>query len=190
MARSHLTQGQRLEIARERATGVPARDLAARFQVTPQTINATTRRLREAPAVRDGGTCVLSVRVSDRELRALDATIVRYGLSRSAALKRLVGAAGGVLAPDTEGAQGLMQLGAAVNRIGGNLNQVARACNEARLKGERLPYTAQAHAEVRAAVALVLEVVAQVQQLARSRRGQLDVVVGQALGGEDRGASA
>lgn len=186
MPRRRLTQGQRLEIARERADGVAVAELAARFEVSRQTIHAATRQLRDAPAVQGADTQAIGVRVSSRALRDFDVAIGRHGLTRSEALKRLMGAAGTMLAPDDDSAEGLRQLGAAVNRIGGNLNQIARACNEARLKGQRLPYTAQSHAEVRAAVAVVLEVVAQVQQMARSRRGQLDVVVGQALKGEVR----
>ncbi len=176
-----LTFGQRLEIAREHARGVSPQELAARFGVSRQTIHATVRAYRDAPAVQDAGTRVVGVRVSPRRMQAFEAAIARYGLTKSEALKRLMDAAGTLLAPDQDVAQRLQRLGAEVNRIGLNLNQVSRACNEARQKGQRIPYTAKSHAEVRAAVELVVEVVGQVSQMARGQRGQLDVAVAAAL---------
>lgn len=190
MPRRRLTQGQRLEIARERAKGARTQDLAARFEVSPQAINAVVRQLKAAPAVADAGTYVVSVRLSERELRAFEVTIGRFGLTRSEALKRLVRSASGTLALDEDASDRLKRLGAEVNRIGLNLNQVARACNEARQMGQRIPYTAKSHAVVRAAVELVADVVGQVQQMARSRRAQLDVVVAEALRNEGDGEPA
>ena len=84
---------------------------------------------------------------------------------------------------DEEVAEGLHQLAGEVQRLGANLNQIARACNEARQRGERLPYTAEAHAQTRAAVELVWTVVGQVNQMAGGRRGQLDAAVAAALRG-------
>jgi Bacterial mobilisation protein (MobC)/Ribbon-helix-helix protein, copG family len=172
-----LTEGQRLEIARARARGVPAQDLAARFGVSRQTIHATARRLGDAPQAASGGTRVVGVRVSDQELRRFDAIIGRHGLSRSEAIKRLMRGVGELFVAEGDEAERLKQLGTAINRVGGNVNQIAKACNEARLKGQPLPYTAEAHAEVREALALAFEIADQVRQLADSRRASLSVAV-------------
>ncbi len=176
-----LTKHQRVEIAREHARGVSPQELAARFGVSRQTVHATVRSWRDAPAVMDAGTQVVGVRVSQRRMQAFEAGIAQYGLTKSEALKRLMDATTTVLVPNQDVAEQLRRLGAEVNRIGGNLNQVSRACNEARQKGQKLPYTAQSHAEVRAAIRVVFEVAAQVGQMARGQRGQLDVAVAAAL---------
>ncbi|TNC66267.1 HTH domain-containing protein [Rubellimicrobium roseum] len=183
MPTRRLTESQRREIVRERGRGVPAQDLAARFGVSRQTIHATLRQGQGRPA--EVGTQVVAVRVSERELRQFEVALSRHGLTRSAALKRMMRTAGDLLAPDEAGAQALKELGAAINRLGGNVNQIARACNEARLLGHPLPYTAQSHAEVREALRVVFEVADQIQALARSRRSQLDVRVVDAFREED-----
>ncbi len=176
-----LTPHQRIEIDREHARGVSPQELAARFGVSRQTVHATVRSWRDAPAVMDAGTQVVGVRVSRRRLQAFEAAIAQHGLTKTEALKRLMFAAGTLLAPDPESAERLRRLGAEVNRVGLTLNQLSRACNEARLKGQPIPYTATSHAEVRAAVELVVEAVGQVSQMARGRRGQLDGAVAAAL---------
>ena len=179
---SRLTDTQRQEIVAERGRGVAARELAARFGVSRQTIHATARARREAVPAGEGRSRVLSLRVSDPDLQSFDAAVSRHGLTRSEAMKRLMRAAGGLLALDDEATEGLQRLQAAINRVGGNVNQIARACNEARLRGQPLPYTAGAHAEVREALALVFEVSAQVRAMAQGRRARLDVAVAVALG--------
>ncbi len=50
-------------------------------------------------------------------------------------------AANDILRPDEDMADALRALSAALNRVGNNVNQVARRLNEAKLKGARLPYT-------------------------------------------------
>lgn len=86
-----------------------------------------------------------------------------------------------VLVPDQDTAQPLKRLGAEVHRIGGNLNQTSRACNEARLSGHRIPYTERTHAEVCAAIDVMIQGVGQISQMARGQRGQLDVAVATAF---------
>lgn len=183
MMNSRLTEAQRREIAVERARGVPAQDVAARFGVSRQTIHATVRAGQDARPAGDVRSRVLSLRVSDRDMRSFDAAVSRHGLGRSEAMKRMVRAVGGLLALDDGATEGLQQLQAAINRVGGNVNQIARACNEARLRGQPLPYTAGSHAEVREALALVFEVSRQVRAMAQSRRAQLDVAIGVAFKG-------
>ena len=67
--------------------------------------------------------------------------------------------------------------------MGNNVNQVARRLNEAKLKGERLPYTAASHAEIRGLAGLVFDMADQVQELFRARRRALDLEVTEALRG-------
>lgn len=93
-----------------------------------------------------------------------------------------------VLAPDEGVAEGLVILAGEVHRLGGNLNQVAHACNEARVQGQPLADTAESHAQVRAAVDVIWTVVGQVRQMAFGLRGQLDLRVTAALRTEGSGA--
>jgi len=63
------------------------------------------------------------------------------------------------------------------------VNQIARRLNEAKLKGERLPYTSASHAEIRDLAVLVFDMADQIQEMFRARRRTLDVEVTKALAG-------
>lgn len=184
MTARRLTAEQRQTIVREHAKGVLAQALAERFSVSRQSVHAILRRAQDAAAVMGTQTRVVGVRVTDKDMRSFDAALARLGLGRSEAVKRMMRAVSGLLALDDESTQGLNQLSAAVNRMGGNVNQIARACNEARLRGEPLPYTAQTHAELREAAALMFDVSTQVRALARGRRTQIDAVLSDTFQGE------
>lgn len=186
MPRLLLAPGQRLEIARERQRGVEAQELAKRFGVSRQTIHAVVRQLRGAPNVETEGTRTFGVRVTHRELRQFDAAVGRHGLTRAEAVRRLMLAVGDVFVANEEEADRLRQLGVALNKTGTNVNQIARACNEARLRGQPVPYTAQAHAEVREVLAIAFAVADQVRQLAESKRATVKLTVTAALQGGSR----
>ena len=188
MPRSALTQAQRLEIARERQRGVSAQALAARFGVTRQTIHAVLRQVRGAPAADGGPTRSFSVRSTDADLRRFDAAIGRHGLTRAEALRRLMLAVEEVFVANEAEAEGVRRLGVALNKMGTNVNQIAKACNEARLKGQAIPYTAQCHAEVREALSLAFSVADQVRQLADGKRARVTAAVAGALGGGTDGS--
>lgn len=55
-------------------------------------------------------------------------------------------------------------ISAALNRVGNNVNQVARRLNEAKLKGERLPQTPASHTEIRDLAVLVFDMADQIQE--------------------------
>ncbi|WP_425074128.1 plasmid mobilization relaxosome protein MobC [Sagittula sp. S175] len=59
----------------------------------------------------------------------------------------------------------MRSLGAALNRVGNNVNQVARRLNEARVPGERPSYPASSHHDVRALAGLVFDLADQVQEM-------------------------
>ncbi len=63
-------------------------------------------------------------------------------------MRCLMLAADDLLRPDEGMTDELKGMSAALNRVGNNVNQVARRLNEAKLKGERLPYTPASHAEM------------------------------------------
>jgi hypothetical protein len=90
-------------------------------------------------------------------------------------------AADDLLRPDESMTDELRGLSAALNRVGNNVNQVARRLNEAKLKGERLPYTPASHAEIRDLAVLVFDLADQIQEMFRGRRRVLDLEVTKAL---------
>jgi hypothetical protein len=127
---------------------------------------------------------VIGIRVSARDLRGFDAALGRRGIAhRSDAMRRLMLAADDILRPDEEMTEELRAMSAALNRVGNNVNQIARRLNEAKLRGEPLPYTAASHAEIRDLAGLVFDMADQIQELSRARRRSLDLSVTKALSG-------
>ena len=125
-----LTEVERLHIAKERSEGVSARELASRYGVSTVSVynavhHASGRRISNGSRTR-----VLNLRVSEAELRAFDASLSRRGIThRTDALRRFVMAADGFLAPDEHMTDELRSLCAALNRVGNNINQIARTLN-------------------------------------------------------------
>lgn len=179
-----LTDQERRQIVRERAKGVAVRDLAIALKVSPKTVYNVLGRGRSAISANDSRTRVLTMRVTDRDLHGFDAVLARYGIAhRSDAVRCLILAADDLLRPDEDMTAELRSLSAALNRVGNNVNQVARRLNEAKLKGERLPYTPASHAEICDLAVLVFELADQIQEMFRARRRVLDLEVTRALAG-------
>ena len=179
-----LTDQERLQIVRERAKGFAVRDLATALKVSPKTVYNVLSHGRSAVSANDSRTRVLTMRVTERDLRGFDAALSRRGIAhRSDALRCLMLAADDLLRPDDGMTDELRGLSAALNRVGNNVNQVARRLNEARLKGERLSYTPASHAEIRDLAVLVFEMADQIQEMFRARRRALDLEVTKALAG-------
>tara|TARA_Y100000815_G_scaffold121100_1_gene109289 strand:- start:564 stop:1151 length:588 start_codon:yes stop_codon:yes gene_type:complete len=179
-----LTDEERSKIVRERAKGVPASDLAVRFRVSPKTIYNVLSHGRSVKSANGSRCRVLTIRVSEADLRRFDAALSRRGIAhRSDAMRRLMLAAEGVFLPDDEMCDELRNLGAALNRVGNNVNQIARRLNEAKVRGERLSYPASSHRDVRALAGLVFDLADQVQEMSRARRSLLDLEISSALAG-------
>lgn len=179
-----LTENERLSIARERAEGVPVQELATRYGVSRVSIYNAANHGTDRQAANASRSRVIGVRVSDRDLRGFDAALARRGIAhRSDAMRCLMLAANDILRPDEAMTEELRAMSAALNRVGNNVNQVARRLNEAKLRGERPPYTAASHAEIRELAGLVFDMADQIQELFRARRRALDLEVTKALAG-------
>ena len=179
-----LTDQERRQIVRERAKGVSVSAISAALKVTPKTVYNVLSRGRSAVSANDSRTRVLTLRVTDRDLRGFDAALARRGIvHRSDAMRCLMLVADDLLRPDEGMTDELRNLSAALNRVGNNVNQVARRLNEAKLKGERLPYTSARHAEIRDLAVLVFDMADQIQEMFRARRRVLDLEVTKALAG-------
>ena len=179
-----LTDQERRQIVRERAKGVSVSAISAALKVSPKTVYNVLSRGRSAVSANDSRTRVLTMRVTDRDLRGFDAALARRGIAhRSDAMRCLMLAADDLLRPDEGMTDELKGMSAALNRVGNNVNQVARRLNEAKLKGERLPYTPANHAEIRDLAVLVFDMADQIQEMFRARRRELDLEVTKALAG-------
>ncbi len=179
-----LTETERLNIAQERLQGVAAGDLATRYGVSLKSVYNAANHAADRQTANGSRPKVIGVRVSPKELQRFDAALSRHGVvHRSDALRCLILAADDILRPDEGMADELRSLSAALNRVGNNVNQVARRLNEAKIKGERLPYTAASHAEIRDLAALVFDMADQIQEMFRGRRRVLDLEVTKALVG-------
>jgi hypothetical protein len=179
-----LTDQERRQIVRERAKGVSVSAISAVLKVSPKTVYNVLSRGRSAVSANDSRTRVLTMRVTDRDLRGFDAALARRGIAhRSDAMRSLMLAADDLLRPDEGMTDELRGMSAALNRVGNNVNQVARRLNEAKLKGERLPYTPASHAEIRDLAVLVFDMADQIQEMFRARRRELDLEVSRALAG-------
>ena len=179
-----LTETERLSIAKARAEGVPVRELATRFGVSRVSIYNASNHGTERQEANVSRSRVIGIRVSARDLRGFDAALGRRGIAhRSDAMRRLMLAADDILQPDEEMTEELRTMSAALNRVGNNVNQVARRLNEAKVRGERPPYTAANHAEIRELAGLIFDMADQIQQLFRGRRRALNLDVTKALAG-------
>jgi len=179
-----LTETERLNIAQERLQGVAAGDLATRYGVSLKSVYNAANHTADRQTANGSRPKVIGVRVSPKELQRFDAALARHGVvHRSDALRCLILAADDILRPDEDMTDELRNLSAALNRVGNNVNQVARRLNEAKLKGERLPYTPASHAEIRDLAVLVFDMADQIQEMFRGRRRALDLEVTKALAG-------
>ena len=179
-----LTENERLSIAKARADGVSVRELATRYGVSRVSIYNASTHGTERQEANVSRSRVIGIRVSARDLRGFDAALGRRGIAyRSEAMRRLMLAADDILRPDEDMTEELRTMSAALNRVGNNVNQVARRLNEAKVRGERPPYTAASHAEIRELAGLVFDMADQIQQLFRARRRALDLDVTKALVG-------
>lgn len=179
-----LTETERLNIAQERLQGVAAGDLATRYGVSLKSVYNAANHAADRQTANGSRPKVIGVRVSPKELQRFDAALSRHGVvHRSDALRCLILAADDILRPDEGMTDELRGLSAALNRVGNNVNQVARRLNEAKIKGERLPYTAASHAEIRDLAVLVFDMADQIQEMFRGRRRALNLEVTKALAG-------
>jgi len=179
-----LTDQERRQIVRERAKGVSVSAISAALEVSPKTVYNVLGRGRSAVSANDSRTRVLTMRVTDSDLRGFDAALARRRIAhRSDAMRCLMLAADDILRPDEGMTDELRGLSAALNRVGNNVNQVARRLNEAKRKGDRLPYTPTSHAEIRDLAVLVFDMADQIQEMFRARRRTLDLEVTKALAG-------
>lgn len=133
--RRRLSLEARQELVRRLRAGAAMQALAIEFGVD----RSTVRRLRDRDVRRSGtgttGGEVLTTRVAATEAQALDALIAWRGYrSRSEGLRAMIRAGLGFLEFSAEENGQLDELTRALNKVGVNVNQMARLANSGRLQ--------------------------------------------------------
>lgn len=181
-ASRRLTDAERQSIAKARASGTSAATLADHFGVSLKTIYNAANRATARQKANGSRARVIGLRLSPAELQHFEATLARRGIAhRSAALRRLLLVASDVFSPDDTAAAALRDLSAGLNRVGNNVNQIARRLNEAKLRGTPVTWRLQDQDATRALAALIFDLADQIQDLSRARRRALALVIDQAL---------
>lgn len=182
MPRRRLTREERLAIVRDRAKGVSHQAIADRYGVTTRAIYYVLRTEKERQRESSTRNRVVTVTLSEDELRAFDAVLAKQNIaSRSDGLRRLIQAANGLFIPDDQLGAELAGFRAALNRVGNNVSQIAKRMNEAANKGMRPPFSKSSLEQVRALAGFVLDFADQVHLLAQRRQSEMDLRVRSAL---------
>lgn len=117
--------------------GATVKAVAAHFGVHVSTIYALRNDRGHGHSKPDRASHVVTLRLSDEEMRALDGFVVAAGLpSRTAAVRSLIRAATGFLELRREEYLDLSEVRSELKAQGRNLNQIARALNKAAFKGQ------------------------------------------------------
>jgi len=138
--------------------------------------------MRQLQIERGSRTETVVCRVSPSELAVFDERLRATGLhNRSAALRTVIQSVGGMAAPDAELAEALNAMKAALNRVGNNVSQIARRMNDAKNRGQALPFHEMEHAEIRHLAGMVLDFADEIALMARSRRSTLELTISNEL---------
>lgn len=189
MSRSkRLTDAQRMEIVREAAEGVTGAELAARFGVTPRTIQYTLKSDAERQADTAVPTAAISLKVTQGELAALDKVLAAAGIeTRSEGLRRLIQAAGGVFVPDAQLAAEMARYRAVLHEVGNGVTQIAKQMQKANGRGQGATGGVNAEfselrlAQMRSLARFILDSADEIDLLVRRRRDAMQLEASTAL---------
>jgi uncharacterized protein Yka (UPF0111/DUF47 family) len=84
-------------------------------------------------------------------------------------------------APDAELAEALTAMKGALNKVGNNVSQIARRMNDAKNRGQSLPFSETDHAEIRHLAGMVLDFADEVALMADGRRSTLELKISDEL---------
>lgn len=181
MARK-LDHTTRQTIAKKVREGVRPELLAREYGVTVRTVYRCAQFMREMQAERESRTKTVVCRVSPADLALFDEKLSEAGIrNRSAALRNVIRNVGGMAAPDAELAEALLTMKGALNRVGNNVSQIARRMNDAKNRGQNLPFNETDHAEIRHLAGMVLDFADAVALMAEGRRRTLELEIADEL---------
>ena len=177
-----LTEAERTEIVRTAADGAPTSALAARFGVTPRTIQSTLRRDEERRRDTHVRTAGVSVTLTLAEVEAFDAVLAEAGIAtRAEGLRRLVQAAGGTFVPDARLAAEMARYRSALHEVGNGVVLLARRMSRAGRSGQGAGQGGGVEipglqlAQVRALARFILDAADEIDLLLRHRRDAMQL---------------
>lgn len=172
----------RQSIAKKMREGVRPEVLAREYGVTMRTVYRCAQFMRQIQIERGSKTETVVCRVSPADLAVFDEKLKEAGVrNRSEALRNVIRNVGGIAAPDAELAEALHAMKGALNRVGNNVSQIARRMNDAKNRGQALPFSETDHAEIRHLAGLVLDFADEVALMADGRRSTLALKISDEL---------
>ena len=171
-----------MEIVREAAGGVTGAELAARFDVTPRTIQYTLKSDAERQADTHVPTAAVTVKLTPEELSAFDEVLAAVGIeTRSEGLRRLIQATGGVFVPDAQLAAEMARYRASLHEVGNGVTQVAKQMQKANRMGQgpadisHVEFSELRLAQIRGLARFILDSADEIDLLVRRRRDAMQL---------------
>jgi len=177
-----LDHTTRQSIAKKMREGIRPEVLAREYGVTVRTVYRCAQFMRQIQIERGSRTKTVVCRVSPADLALFDEKLKEAGVrNRSEALRNVIRNVGGIAAPDAELAAALHAMKGALNRVGNNVSQIAKRMNDAKNRGQSLPFSETDHAEIRHLAGMVLDFADEVALMADGRRSTLDLKISNEL---------
>lgn len=177
-----LNHTTRQSIAKKVREGVRPELLAREYGVTVRTVYRCAQLMRQIQTERGSRTETLVCRVSPADLAQFDERLKEAGVrNRSEALRNIVRNTGGMAAPDAELAAALRAMKEALNKVGNNVSQIARRMNDAKNRGQPLPFSEEDHTAIRHLSVLMCDFADEIALMAEGRRNNLELRISDAL---------
>ena len=124
----------------------------------------------------------LRIRVSPADLALFDKKLKEAGgRNWSEALRNVIRNVGGMAAPDAALAEALNAMKGALNKVANNVSRIAKRRNDAKNRGQSLPFSETDHAEIRHLAGMVLDFADEVALMADGRRSSLELKISDEL---------
>ena len=177
-----LDHTTRQSIAKKVREGVRPQVLAREYGVTVRTVYRCAQLMRDIQTERGSRTEVIVCRVSPADLAQFDAKLKEAGIrNRSEALRNVIRNTGGMAMPGAELSEALLSMKGALNKVGNNVTQIAKRMNDAKNKGQPLPFAEEDLMEMRHLARLVLDFADEADLMARGRRAALELKISDEL---------
>lgn len=177
-----LDHTTRQSIAKKVREGVRPAVLAREYGVTVRTIYRCAETMRQIREERDSRTETVVCRVSPADLAMFDAKLKAAGIrNRSEALRNVIRNTNGMAMPDADLVEALTGMKGALNKVGNNVTQIAKRMNEAKQRGQPLPFADEDLTAIRHLAGQVLSFADQVWSMAEGRRENLDLKISEEL---------
>ena len=177
-----LDHATRQSIAKKMREGVRPEVLAREYGVTVRTVYRCSQFMREIQIERGSRTETVVCRVSPADLALFDEKLKKAGVrNRSEALRNVIRNVGGMATPDAELAEALTAMTGALNRVGNTVSQIAKRMNDAKNRGQALPFSETDHAEIRHLARMMLDFADGVALMADGRSSSLELKISDEL---------